>query len=250
MHDCVVHAFLIVSFHFVSVSLFFLFFCFYTHSHTHSHRKPSSHLIAFPFFLRRDLWLGECWRQAITMSCLNSSVRQSGRGGSGDIRGPLPRHTPLLHASLALAHVNPAPVAAPSPTLPCFSSALGSGSVLTEPTYALLFFSLFLSPHVTGCEAASALHRIRCLLHKSESLCCTPSVQWNKCAGFCLGDLDTEILWHFYLVTVHFGRRWARVQQDIKPFSDFFLCCLCNFIILFVCLFFSFIHSEIYSQNW
>lgn len=141
MHGHVVHCL---------VSLCISFFFSFTHT-------PSSHLIAFPFFLQRDLWLGECWRQAITMSCLNSSVRQSGRGGSSYIHRPLLQHTLLLHASLA--HVNPAPVAARSPTLPCFSSALGSRVVLRFPIWL-----------EAGCEAPPALEGIRCLLHKSESL--------------------------------------------------------------------------------
>lgn len=115
-HGVVLHSLLLSGFTFC----FFLFPSFpslplsLSHAHTHSHtqRKPSSHLIAFPFFLRRDLWLGECWRQAITMSCLNSSVRQSGLGGSGDIRwgGGLYRDTLLLRTlPFALAHVSPAP---------------------------------------------------------------------------------------------------------------------------------------------
>lgn len=66
-----------------------------TNSLTHTDPEQSSHLIAFPFFLLGDLWLGECWRQAITMSCLNSSARQSVRGDCGDIRKALlPRHCP------------------------------------------------------------------------------------------------------------------------------------------------------------
>lgn len=76
------------------VSLRIPLFLSFTHQHTHTHSH--SQLIAFPFFLQRDLWWGECWRQAITMSCLNSSVRQSGRGGSGDIRRPFPATRPPL----------------------------------------------------------------------------------------------------------------------------------------------------------
>lgn len=147
-HGVVLHSLLLSGFTFC----FFLFPSFpslplsLSHAHTHSHtqRKPSSHLIAFPFFLRRDLWLGECWRQAITMSCLNSSVRQSGRGGSGDIRwgGGLYRDTLLLRTlPFALAHVSPAP----APHTAVLSSASGSGSgVLT----ALL--SVFPQSHSTA----------------------------------------------------------------------------------------------------
>lgn len=89
-----------LSHYLVSLCIFLFFSLSHTNTHTHTH----SQLIAFPFFLQRDLWLGECWRQAITMSCLNSSVRQSGRGGSGDIRRPLLRRALLLHASPLLSH--------------------------------------------------------------------------------------------------------------------------------------------------
>ena len=61
-------------------------FLFHTISHTHSLplTQKHSHLFppdCFPIFLWGDLWSGRCWRQAITMSSLNSSLSQSGEGG-------------------------------------------------------------------------------------------------------------------------------------------------------------------------
>lgn len=96
-------------------------------SRTHTHTHTSSQLIAFPFFLQRDLWLGECWRQTITMSRLNSSVRQSGRGGSGDIRWPVLRRSLLLLAS----HCSLLQWLLRSPTHPRVSSVLENPGVLT-----------------------------------------------------------------------------------------------------------------------
>ena len=147
-------------------------------THTHTQRKPSSHLIAFPFFLRRDLWLGECWRQAITMSCLNSSVRQSGRGGRGDIRGwgglygdtLLLRTLPLLSPMLTLLRL---------PTPPCFHQHRAAAASFSPRCFQ---FSPNPIPAQVGCEAASALRRVTCLFC-STGFSCSSTLQSNKRRG-------------------------------------------------------------------
>lgn len=143
--------------------------------------KPSSHPIAFPFFLPRDLWLGECWRQAITMSCLNSSVRQSGRGGGGDIRGAFCRRHTL----------------SPPTCLRCLSPALTLLQWLLGLPHRLVFHqrraaapfspsNFAFSPHLTqgwvrSCVCLAENHRF------------TPQV-YNNIQEF---DTDTEIFRHF-----------------------------------------------------
>lgn len=64
-------------------------------------------------------------------------------------------HSLLLASPPALAHVNPAPVAAHSPTLPCFSSALGSRAVHT--VHASSF-----SPHTFSAGVLDVKHSLPC----------------------------------------------------------------------------------------
>lgn len=158
------------------------FSLFHTPTHTHSH----SQLFAFPFFLQRDLWWGECWRQAITMSCLNSSVRQSGRGGSGDIRRPFPATRPpltCLPPPPALAHVNPAAVAARSPTRPSFHQYCGAAPFsLCLPAIRLDVKCRELNVHSTN----------------QSNFRSTGSVHCYKCTGIGLWYWDVLT---FYLLT-------------------------------------------------
>lgn len=110
------------------VSLGISFFFSLSHTNTHT-QKTFSPPDCFPIFLAARFMVRGMLETGYYHVLFELISQTKWSGGSGDIRRPLPRHTLLLHAATALACVNPAPAAAS----PCFSSALGSSAVLTQP---------------------------------------------------------------------------------------------------------------------